>query len=307
MRILIAEDDYTSRAMLTAALHRWGYDPIVTENGLQAWSAIQKPDAPKLILLDWNMPEMDGLEVTRRIRALDTAEPSYIIILTSKSEKANIVAGLDIGANDYIIKPYDAEELLARIRVGQRMLELQAGLLAAQKALAHQAKHDFLTGVLNRGAILNILTREISRITRENSALVIGILDIDHFKIVNDTYGHFVGDEVLCGFVRLLEKSLRDYDYLGRWGGEEFLVISLGCKENEAERLYERLRTVIAGHPIPTKAGNLSLTVSIGVAAWNGSETGDELIAAADAGMYQAKKLGRNQVFLIQERPQDKK
>ena len=126
MRILIAEDDFTSRSILTAILKKWGYDPVVTEDGEAAWDALQQPDAPRLVLLDWNMPGMDGLEVCRRLREHETPNPPYVILLTGRGEKGDIVQGLEAGANDYVAKPYDNEELQARIRVGQRMLELQA-------------------------------------------------------------------------------------------------------------------------------------------------------------------------------------
>lgn len=270
---------------------------MTTENGAQAWEALQQPGAPKLVLLDWNMPEMDGVEVVRRVRTLVTSEPPYIIILTSDGAKASIVAGLETGANDYVVKPYDTHELLARIRVGQRMVELQAKLLEARNALAHEAMHDPLTGAANRRAIMETLAREISRTTRQNAGLSIGICDIDHFKKVNDAHGHLVGDEVLCGVVRLLEGSLREYDRVGRWGGEEFLVVAPGNTE-DAGRLYERLRAALAGNPIPTQAGELSMTVSIGAATWRADESVEELLGAADTALYQAKDRGRNRVYV---------
>lgn len=128
MRILIAEDDFTSRIMLTALLKKWGFDPVITEDGKEAWDAMQQPDAPKLVILDWNMPAPDGIEICRRIRQIQISEPPYIIILTAKGEKSDIVTGLRAGANDYVAKPYDNEELLARLEVGRRMVELQSTL-----------------------------------------------------------------------------------------------------------------------------------------------------------------------------------
>jgi two-component system, cell cycle response regulator len=294
VRVLIAEDDVTSRTVLTALLRKWGHDPVATQNGAQAVEVLQQMDAPLLLLLDWNMPEMNGLEVTRRVRAQDTSNPPYIILLTVRDETVHIVAGLDAGANDYMIKPYKAEELRARVSVGQRMLALQANLLEARNALAHQALHDPLTGVYNRRAIDTVLCQELARAQRENVGLAIGMCDIDHFKQVNDTHGHTVGDEALCAFVHRLTGHLREYDHLGRWGGEEFLVIAPGITENSSAGLYERLRAAVADNPIPTKAGSLPITVSIGVAVWSGKETVDELLSAADSALYQAKQRGRN-------------
>jgi two-component system cell cycle response regulator len=296
MRILIAEDDFTSRSMLTAILKKWGYDPVVTEDGNAAWDALQQPAAPKLVLLDWNMPKMDGLDVCRRLRESESANSSYIILLTGRGEKNDIVQGLEAGANDYISKPYDSDELQARIRVGQRMLELQSSLAEARDALARLAMHDPLTGIYNRRAILGRLASEISRARREGGNLSIGMCDIDHFKKVNDIYGHQVGDEVLIAFTQCIQSQLREYDYLGRYGGEEFLIIAAGAKGNVEKSIYERLRSQVAKNEVQTKAASLSITVSIGVASGTGQSTVDDLVAAADAALYQAKADGRNRV-----------
>jgi diguanylate cyclase (GGDEF)-like protein len=296
MKILIAEDDFTSRSILTAVLTKCGFDAVVVEDGGAAWNLLQRPDAPRLILLDWNMPGMDGVEICRRLRDNNVPDPPYVILLTARDKKSDIVAGLEAGANDYVAKPYDTEELLARIRVGQRMLEMQSNLLEARDALAYQAMHDFLTGILNRRAILDRLKQEISRAGRDHGSLSVGMFDIDHFKIINDTYGHQAGDEALVAFTRRIQDRLREYDCVGRYGGEEFLVIAPGSIGSKSESLYERLRARIAGAVITTNAGIVSLTVSIGVAPGTGQSTVDALLAAADAALYQAKAGGRNRV-----------
>jgi len=296
MKILIAEDDFTSRNILTAVLKKWGFDPVVTEDGRAAWDVLQQPDAPPLILLDWNMPGMDGLEICRRLREIGSSNPPYVILLTARGEKGDIVQGLEAGATDYVSKPYDNEELQARIRVGQRMLELQSHLLEARDALAHQATHDFLTGVFNRRAIRDRLKQEILRAGREKENLSVGMLDIDHFKDINDTYGHQAGDEALLVFTQCIQGGLREYDCVGRYGGEEFLVIAPGSIGLKSENLYERLRARIAGAEIATNAGSISLTVSIGVAPGTSQSLVDVLLAAADTALYQAKAGGRNRV-----------
>jgi diguanylate cyclase (GGDEF)-like protein len=296
MKILIAEDDFTSRSILSAILKKWGFDPVVTEDGSAAWDLLQKPDAPGLVLLDWNMPGMDGLEVCRRLRERNPRNPPYVILLTARGEKGDIVQGLEAGANDYVAKPYDSEELQARIRVGQRMLELQSHLMEARDALLHQATHDPLTEILNRRAILERLAQEISRARREEGSLSVGMCDIDQFKNINDAYGHQTGDEALAAFTRCIQNRLRDYDSFGRYGGEEFLVIAPGSLGHSGESLYERLRAGVADAEITTKAGTLSLTVSIGVARGTGQSTVDGLLAAADVALYQAKAEGRNRV-----------
>jgi diguanylate cyclase (GGDEF)-like protein len=243
------------------------------------------------------MPGLEGLEVCRRLRKKETTNPSYVILLTARGEKGDIVQGLEAGANDYISKPYNNAELLARIRVGQRILDLQSRLLETQAALAYQATHDALTGIFNRRAILDRLTQELSRALRQGNKLSIGMCDIDHFKKINDSLGHQTGDEVLIAFANCLHANLREYDCVGRYGGEEFLVITTGLSGQSDDELYERLRQQVAVAEIKTKAGNVSLTVSIGTAAGTGQCTVDALLAAADAALYKAKAAGRNRVI----------
>jgi two-component system cell cycle response regulator len=297
MKILLAEDDVTSRTMLTAILKKWGYETIACEDGNVAWAELQKPEAPRLVLLDWNMPGLEGLEICRQLRKKETTNPSYIIMLTGRSEKGDIVQGLEAGANDYIAKPYDNAELQARIRVGQRMLDLQSSLLETQAALAFQASHDALTGIFNRRAIIEQLTRELARALRQGNTLSVGMCDIDHFKKINDSFGHQTGDEVLVACARCLQAGLREYDYVGRYGGEEFLVITTGLSGQSDAGLYERLREQVAAVAIKTRAaGDVSITISIGTATASGQSTVDRLIAAADKALYLAKAEGRNRV-----------
>jgi len=303
MRILIAEDDLTSRTMLAGVLKNNGHEVVETVDGAAAWDALQLPGSPRMVILDWMMPEMDGIEVVRRIRCLETDQPPYIILLTAKGEKADIVAGLSAGADDYLSKPFDQGELIARVDVGCRMIEMQAKLHDALDKLAYEASHDHLTGLCNRRATAGILTKEITRELRQHNGLIVAICDIDYFKKINDAYGHQVGDEVLCGVARHLESCLRPFDSLGRIGGEEFLVITPGIKEDNAILLFERLRTSIADTPIETSAGSLSLTISIGVKVWREKETEHDLLTAADSALYEAKNGGRNRVCVIGQLP----
>jgi diguanylate cyclase (GGDEF)-like protein len=301
MRILIAEDDFTSRSMLAAVLKKAGHEPMETADGAQAWEELQKPDAPRLVFLDWMMPEMDGLEILRRIRALPTDRPPYILMLTSRTEKAEIIAGLDAGANDYLSKPYDAGELRARVEVGRRVVELQDELVKSRDFFSHQAAHDPLTGLLSRRAILDRLHKEIARAGRHSDVLSVGICDIDHFKSVNDTYGHQTGDDVLCELARILTGCCREYDSIGRIGGEEFLVIAPMKAGSAADSLYEKLCTAIAEANIPTRSGFLSITVSIGATTSSGVGTVDEILSEADVALYRAKAEGRNRVVVAEK------
>jgi diguanylate cyclase (GGDEF)-like protein len=296
MRILIAEDDFTSRTMLAAVLRKAGHEVTETVDGAGAWEELQKPDAPRLAILDWMMPEIEGVDLCRRVRSQVSTDPPYLILLTAKGDENSIVNGLDAGANDYLTKPYKIGELRARIGVGQRMLELQSDLNRTRDALAHEARHDFLTSILNRRAILDALSIEISRVKRQISTLSIGLCDIDHFKMVNDKYGHLVGDDLLQGFVRIIQTRLRDYDQFGRYGGEEFLVIAPGTGGSPEITFYEQLRSAVENTAIVTRAGALFITMSIGIVSCTGEESADELLAAADTALYRAKSEGRNRV-----------
>jgi diguanylate cyclase (GGDEF)-like protein len=299
--ILVAEDDLTARTILVGVLKKWGYDPVAVKDGQAAWDALQQPDSPRLLILDWMMPEMDGLEVIRRARAQFIEQPPYIILLTSKDEKGDIIFGLETGANDYVRKPFIHEELYARIRVGQRTIELQTRLFETMQALAHTATHDPLTGILNRRAILEQLSKELARAWHKGNhdgslGLSVGFVDIDHFKQINDQHGHQVGDEVLKGLVGVLASQLRAYDTFGRLGGDEFLVVAPGSGEENNESLFERLSTAIAGCKIMTAAGDVSITVSIGVAMADMECNEDQLLDRADGAMYRAKREGGHRV-----------
>ena len=289
MHILIAEDDLTSRGMLAAVLKKSGHDVVETVNGAEALDELQKPGAPKLVILDWMMPEMEGLEVVRRVRAMESPQPPFIVMLTSKGGKADIVAGLDAGADDYLSKPFDAMELQARMRAGQRIVELQ-------EAMAHQSTHDPLTGALNRRGILHAVEAELARVRRSPASLSVGMCDIDYFKQVNDTHGHLAGDDVLRGVVRCIQSGLREYDLIGRYGGEEFLVLAPGSTGRTEEGLYHRLCAAVAERPMATRERGIAVTVSIGVAAASAGGTVDAVLAAADAALYRAKDEGRNRV-----------
>ncbi|MCD4677207.1 MAG: diguanylate cyclase [Desulfobacula sp.] len=296
MKVLVAEDDMTSRIILESVLKKWGFTPVMTCDGKEAWEAMQSDDAPRLAILDWQMPKMNGIEVCQKIRKVDTSDPSYLIVLTSKDEKKDIVKALDAGANDFISKPYDNQELRARINVGKRMVQLQSALGEAYKALKHEAMHDPLTNIFNRRAILELLEKEMARAKREKSNLCIGLCDLDYFKRVNDTYGHQIGDEVLIAFTRFVTQKLRINDHLSRYGGEEFLIVAPGSKEVKQDTMFERICEHVHNSKISFKKENISITVSIGAARYTGVENPDTLLAAADTALYHAKEIGRDQV-----------
>ena len=301
MDILIAEDDMTSRHILKSIVKKWGFIPVTAVNGKDAWQVMRSQDAPRLAIVDWQMPEMDGIELCRKIRSPKTNDPAYLIILTSRDRKKDIVDALNAGANDFVSKPYNTEELRARLNVGRRMLMLQSDLANAYKALEHEAMHDQLTGVYNRKAILNILQKEITRAGQGDQILLLGMCDLDYFKQVNDTYGHQAGDSVLKKFTQTLGPILREKDRLGRYGGEEFLVIVPDCGHIQGFDLFETMRRHIAETLFPAGNTQIRITVSIGVARYDDRDDVDSFLARADATLYHAKQGGRNRVIFNQD------
>lgn len=297
MRILIADDSQTCRMILIDALKEYGYDVLETADGMQAWVELSRPDAPSIAILDWVMPKLDGLELIQRVRETQAERPPYIIMLTGKSEKKDIILGLDAGANDYLIKPFDRSELRARVQVGKRMIELQDALIKTNEKLIYQATHDPLTGLLNRRAVLERLDDKFTHMGIGDTVLCAGICDIDHFKRINDTFGHQTGDDVLCKLSRILESITGEEDCIGRIGGEEFLIVTSASSEEEIAARFERYRQQIAETRLMTRSGALSISVSIGVASSLDKSTVDELLAAADSALYDAKNQGRNRVI----------
>ncbi len=304
MRILIADDDDVLRHILQATLAKWGYEVTACRNGLEAWEILHRGDAPRLAVLDWIMPGMDGIEICRRIRNRPRERYVYILLLTAKVSKEDAVAGLDAGADDYLPKPFDPAELQARLRAGRRILDLQEALLAARERLQYQATHDSLTGLLNRAAVLEALRNELERADRQNFVLSMMLADIDHFKQVNDTYGHAIGDAVLCEAAHRMRSAVRAYDTVGRYGGEEFLFIMPGCDRSDAVSQADRIRLGITERPIELSSATISFTLSMGIVVRESGSTGDldALIQEADAALYQAKLLGRNRVVLADAR-----
>jgi two-component system, cell cycle response regulator len=300
MKILIAEDERLSRMMLEKSLQKAGYEVTTVNNGALALAALQGDDPPRLGLLDWVMPEKDGVEVCREIRLRRDKAYTYLILLSSKESKKEIVEGLEAGADDYLTKPYDEEELKARLRAGERILELEDHLVEARETMRFQATHDALTSLWNRGVIEELLAREIHRSRRENSCTVVILCDVDHFKRVNDEFGHHIGDDVLRELARRLQHSVRSYDMVGRFGGEEFLIILNKCDANSAIARAENIRMEVAKKPIPTRAKPLPVTISVGLALSTDCENknADEILACADVALYEAKSAGRNCVRL---------
>lgn len=282
--------------MLEATLQRLGHDVVTVEDGTAALTVLLRDDGPRMAILDWVMPGADGLDVCRAVRER-SAQYVYLMLLTAQDKREHMVAGLEAGADDFLTKPCHPSELQARLRSGGRVLELQEGLLRAQEALRLEATRDHLTGLWNRRMILDNLHRELRRAAHENRPLAVVMVDIDHFKIVNDTHGHAAGDEVLQEATRRIRSAMRDYDFIGRYGGEEFLLLLPGCDARSASGVAERVRAGIAAKPAQIGTVVLPVSASLGV-AWttSGSVGPNVLIQAADEALYRAKTLGRNRV-----------
>jgi diguanylate cyclase (GGDEF)-like protein len=296
--VLVADDSLVMRRLLEASLAGWGYEPVSAADGQQAWELLNGHDPPPIAILDWMMPGLSGLEICRRLRQRGSPPYVYVILLTARGLREDIVEGLNAGADDYVVKPFDKHELEVRLRAGRRIIDLQAELMRAQERLRDQAMRDPLTGIWNRACILEMLERELDRARREGSNLGLLLLDLDHFKQLNDTRGHQFGDQALRSFTQRIQAAVRSYDCFGRYGGEEFLLVAPHCGQAELLTQAERLRSTVAATPFEVDGVTFTLTVSIGASSTDSDRQASslELIRAADAALYEAKRKGRNRV-----------
>jgi two-component system cell cycle response regulator len=301
--VLVAEDDLVTRMMLSATLSDWGLKVVEAENGNKAMEILSSPDTPRLALLDWNMPGQSGLEVCRTLRA-GPAEPYiYVILLTSMNKAEDIVTGLDAGADDYLVKPYNPAELRVRLKAGDRIVRLQAELIEARERLRDQANRDPMTGLFNRRAIQRKYRDRQEDPTEAGQPLSALLVDIDHFKLINDTHGHDVGDIVIVEVGRRLRETVGALGLVSRYGGEEFLVIFPRTPLEEAEQIAARLRMAIRSTPVDCPSGlSVALTASMGLACTllSPEKEIEEVVKVADEALYRAKQGGRDQVVSAQ-------
>lgn len=286
--------------MLETFLVKWGFEVKVATEGEEAWRILEGDDAPRLAVLDWMMPGKDGIDVCRCLRQRQGRAYTYILLLTARGQKEDIVVGFEAGADDYVTKPFDPFELRARLRAGRRIVELQEQLLQAREALRDQASRDPLTNLWNHNTILAILRKELARASRTHSPFAVAMIDVDQFKSINDTYGHPAGDAVLREASQRLRSAMRSYDSLGRYGGDEFLAVVPGCGREAAGRFAESFRARLDHHAIETTDGLIPVTLSLGVAALEDVRgvNSATLVRIADAALYRAKVAGRNCVAL---------
>jgi diguanylate cyclase (GGDEF)-like protein len=296
LKVLIAEDDAVSRHRLQAFLHKWGYPVVVAVDGHEAMRILEQHDRPRLVVLDRMMPHVDGLDVCRAIRAAGVEPYVYVILLTSQGEQRDMLEGFAAGADDYIIKPFEAEELKARLQTGARIVALQEQLIAAREQLRFMAMHDSLTRVLNRVAFFEMFEHEVARARRRQTSLALIMADVDHFKQINDQFGHLGGDMALREIARRMSSTLRASDAMGRYGGEEFVIVAPECTAADAMTLADRFRTAVCGEPIVVDKGVVTVTMSLGAAATRDMDLSDHLLRAADEALYKAKQGGRNRI-----------
>jgi two-component system cell cycle response regulator len=299
VRILVADDDPVSLRLMEHMLQNSGYKVITVDNGQEAASVLSKADGPRLALIDWMMPGLDGPGVCRAVRGRHDDAYVYMLLLTSKQSSGDVVQGLEAGADDYLTKPCHPAELKARLHTGRRVLQLEDKLVEAREKMRFKATHDALTSLWDRGAILALLQSELSRSRREHSPVSLLLCDIDHFKEVNDRYGHLAGDEVLQEVSKRLQDAVRSHDAVGRYGGEEFLIVMGGTRGDELKDRAEQVRNAISCLPFSTKHGMIPVSLSLGVTTiedWDKSLPIEPFLKEADDALYRAKAAGRDRV-----------
>jgi two-component system cell cycle response regulator len=300
MKILIAEDQATSALFLRRLLEALGHEVAVAVDGNEAWRIVREGQVP-LVISDWMMPGMDGLELCRRIRDRAGLRYTYVILLTSKDLRAERLEGLRAGADDFLVKPPDSDELAVKLEIAQRILGVQAELERLNLRLAELVSTDGLTGVRNRRSFDECLQDAYSFATRQRLPLSLVMIDVDHFKSFNDTFGHPAGDDVLRAVAGLLRDNIRDHDQVARYGGEEFVLLLPATDARAGCVIAERLRAAIAGHPWTSRP----ISISLGVATTSDGTRGvSGLLDEADKALYRSKQQGRDRITHFAEMSQ---
>lgn len=296
--ILLADDSPVIQTLVHALLRHWGYPVTLARDGLEAWRILTSEGAPQIAILDWMMPGMHGPELCRKLRELDREPYTYVLMLTSRSQSADVVEGLDAGADDYLTKPFQPRELRARIRAGLRIVELQEQLVATREAMRERASIDSLTGLVGRGAILEALDRELRAAEQTGAPLCILLTDVDRFRQVNESFGNAAGDAVLREFGRRLSEAAPPGAALGRYSSEEFLLVLPGVTGVQADELGAAVRLAIAAEPFVAGAASFPVTCTTGTATAVMPYRADtaSLLRAAEQALAAAKVAARERV-----------
>jgi len=301
MKILIAEDDPISLKILEKNIKGWGFDTLLARDGEEALHRIRNGKV-RLAILDWMMPGINGVELCRFIRQESTLHYVYLILLTSKGHQKDIIEGLQSGADDYMTKPVNFLELQARLQTGRRIIDLEGRLLESNQKLKEVASHDSLTSLWNRANILRFLEEDLELGIRENFPISVIMADVDYFKMTNDSYGHVAGDLVLIEVASRLQRSVRKYDKVGRYGGDEMLIVLPNCGLENSRVIADRLRTAVRRRKIRTPSGTIPVSITLGCASTEKllHPSATKLIHSSDKALYEGKKAGRNCVFCLQ-------
>jgi two-component system, cell cycle response regulator len=296
-RVLIAESDSATRLRLLHLLRKWGFNCELAADGIEALMFLEQHRTPDLLIMNRSLPGVDGIELCRRITGDLSGQSPYILVTGRDNNRRGVAESLESGASEYLSLPFEERELKARLVVAVRTLALRDSLISSREQFRDQASRDSLTGVRNRRAILEFLEEELARAERNIQSTGILMLDLDHFKSVNDALGHPAGDLVLQEAARRLSCMLRTYDCLGRIGGEEFMIVVPAADQAGLCELAERIRGAVVAEPFHTEPNELQITFSIGAAiAKPGEQSSAKVIAIADEALYKAKRLGRNRV-----------
>jgi diguanylate cyclase (GGDEF)-like protein len=294
-RVLIAKGDGSTRQTLQDWLGKWGYDAVLAEDGSTAWKILQQRRPPELVIVDWAISGIDSFDLCRRLRDKSRKFYHYVIMIQSKVHKEETVLALESGADDYLIEPLEEPELRARLKVASRIIALQDELISSREEQRVRAMKDGLTGLWNRAAFLEIFKQELNRAERADASTGLLLLDLDHFKRINDSYGHLAGDAVLKEMALRFKQNVRSYDFVGRYGGEEFLIALPGCGQAQLRKRAEGIRKAISDEPVRVGKVEIPVTVSVGAAsASKVAKSTLDVLGVADRALYKAKDAGRN-------------
>jgi len=296
-KVLVADDSAIYRKLVEQSLSEEDCSVLFASRGLEAIEIFER-ERPQLVITDWTMPDLSGVELCQRIRAATNSSYTYVIIVTGHTDKDKVVQGLSSGADDYLTKPFHRDELQARVRVGRRLLDLHRQIEDKNRLLEELALTDALTGLPNRRAIEEWSSRQLSGAARHGFPFWVVMIDLDHFKKVNDTYGHDAGDTVLKGFAEILKTNTRLSNIAGRVGGEEFLQVLTHVDERSVKIVVERVREQFEAEKFFLDGATRFFTASFGATGFCGKAAPafSELVSRADAALYRAKHLGRNRI-----------